>query len=442
LYIQPIPWCGDSAKLFSVIADQPWAMWFDSSQLDRYDIMVADPIDAFIVDNAKHESPAWQRLQRMMEEYFPHSPDHRWPFVGGLAGYLEYGALSEFAACGGYQIGHYGWALIVDHHLHQIWLISAWPKQYGKDKLEKWRRLFTAASYSTHCVAASPFVVIKPPIANMTREAYRLAFDKLHAYLVAGDCYQVNLAQRFHAEVSGDPWLAYLAWRAISPAPWGGYLKLPGREILSRSPESLICLKHGHVVTRPIKGTRRRGVSTEEDQAMADELCQSPKDRAENVMIVDLLRNDLGRCCQTGSIKVSKLCQLNSYAQVHHLVSTIEGELNPAVTPLELLAAISPGGSITGAPKRRAMEIIAELEPDRRGVYCGSLFLLDYNQRMSANIAIRTATHEMGQLRYHAGGGVVYDSTWQNEYQECLIKAGHFYRWLQQIVPVATDDRL
>src|SRR5690606_38981037 len=257
-------------------------------------------------------------------------------------------------------------------------------------------------------------------------DAYRTAFARVQDYLQRGDCYQVNLARRFRAGYRGDPWRAYCQLRALGPAPFGAYLSLPFAEILSISPERFLLLEQGRVETRPIKGTRPRRADPVADAAEAAALRDSDKDRAENVMIVDLMRNDLGRVCRPGSIEVSGLFELESHASVHHLVSTVTGRLREGVTAVDLLAACLPGGSITGAPKRRAMEIIDELEPARRGVYCGAIGYLSDDGRMDTNIAIRTAVCQAGEISYWAGGGLVADSEADAEFEETLHKARPF----------------
>jgi para-aminobenzoate synthetase component 1 len=209
----------------------------------------------------------------------------------------------------------------------------------------------------------------------------------------------------------------------MNAAPFSAYLNLPQAQILSSSPERFLKLQNGKVETKPIKGTRPKKAYPASDWHQIDELRNSRKDRAENLMIVDLLRNDLGKTCQLGSVKVPNLFSIESYATVHHLVSTITGLLSPGCHALDLLKSCFPGGSITGAPKIRAMEIIEELEPNRRGVYCGSIGYIGFDGNMDTNIAIRTLVHSGGSIRFWAGGGIVNDSVLEEEYQECFDKA-------------------
>jgi para-aminobenzoate synthetase component 1 len=236
------------------------------------------------------------------------------------------------------------------------------------------------------------------------------------------------LAQRFSAAVQGDPWDTYRRMRADNPAPYGAYLNLPFGQVLSASPEQFLGLSAGQVTTRPIKGTRPRGPTRVEDDALRAALRESEKDRAENLMIVDLLRNDLGKVCRPGSIRVPELFKVESFATVHHLVSTVTGELRADSDALQLLRSCFPGGSITGAPKRRAMQVIAELEPDRREVYCGSIGWIGYDGAMDSSIAIRTLLWSDSRVRYWAGGGIVADSELQSEYRETFAKAAAFFR--------------
>jgi para-aminobenzoate synthetase component 1 len=269
----------------------------------------------------------------------------------------------------------------------------------------------------------------------MDSGCYHQAFNRIRDYIREGDCYQVNLAQRFQAPCTGDPWLGYRRLRAINPAPFAAYLNLPFGQVLSSSPERFLEVRGGHVETRPIKGTRPRQSDPAADAAQAGELAACGKDRAENLMIVDLLRNDLGKVCVPGSVETSRLFEVESFANVHHLVSTVTGRLAPGLDAIDLLRAAFPGGSITGAPKLRAMEIIEELEPDRRGVYCGAIGYLGFNGDMDTNIAIRTVVITAGQAHCWAGGGIVADSEWQAEYQECLDKASPMLRLLASDSP-------
>ncbi|MDZ7810944.1 MAG: aminodeoxychorismate synthase component I [Arhodomonas sp.] len=263
---------------------------------------------------------------------------------------------------------------------------------------------------------------------DLDERAYAAAFRRVMDYLHAGDCYQINLARRFSAALEGDPIGLWLALRAASPGGYGACLDFPGMAVLSVLPERFLWQRAGEVSTRPIKGTRPRGHDAAADEAIAEELAAAPKDRAENLMIVDLLRNDLGRVCATGSVRVPRLFAVERFATVQHLVSEVSGRLAPGRDAVDLLTACLPGGSITGAPKRRAMEIIDELEPSARGVYCGAIGYLGDDGAMDTSIAIRTAVARGGRVEYRAGGGIVADSQESAELAETLDKAAAFLR--------------
>jgi para-aminobenzoate synthetase component 1 len=260
--------------------------------------------------------------------------------------------------------------------------------------------------------------------SSFTHRGYLDAVTRVREYIIAGDIFQANLSQRFEAPLEEDPWHLYRRLREVNPAPFAAYLEWGGVAVASASPERFLELSPaGRVETRPIKGTRPRGTSPEHDQALGQALQESEKDRAENLMIVDLLRNDLSRVCRPGTVRVPELFALEQYRTVHHLVSTVEGRLAEGKDAADLLAATFPGGSITGAPKVRAMEIIAELEPSRRGIYCGSIGYWSVTGALDTSIVIRTLLAAGGKLFFSAGGGIVADSDPEQEYQETLDKA-------------------
>ncbi|AFT78429.1 P-aminobenzoate synthetase, component I [Alteromonas macleodii str. 'Black Sea 11'] len=269
--------------------------------------------------------------------------------------------------------------------------------------------------------------------SNLSKDAYEVCLDKIHAYLRAGDCYQVNMAQRFSAGFEGNLWHAYRELRSQNQAPFSAFYKLPQGSIASISPERFLRVKNGVVETKPIKGTRPRFKDKAKDAESAQSLLMAEKDRAENLMIVDLLRNDISKHCKPHSVKVPALFALESYEAVHHLVSTVTGELNETSSPLELLASAFPGGSITGAPKIRAMEVIDELEPHRRNIYCGSVFYMGFREDMDSSICIRTVLAENHRLHCWAGGGIVLDSVASEEYQETLDKVSKILPVLESL---------
>jgi para-aminobenzoate synthetase component 1 len=262
--------------------------------------------------------------------------------------------------------------------------------------------------------------------SSFTHAGYLDAVTRVREYILAGDIFQTNLSQRFEAPLREEPWELYLRLRQRNAAPFAAYFDIPDAVVLSASPERFLRVDvDGRVETRPIKGTRPRGIGPEHDGALGRALTESAKDRAENLMIVDLMRNDLSRVCAPGTVRVPELFALERYATVHHLVSTVVGQLTPGSDALELLRAAFPGGSITGAPKVRAMEIIAELEPSQRSVYCGSIGYWSVTGALDTNIAIRTiiAPRNRGRVYFNAGGGIVADSDPQQEYRETLDKA-------------------
>jgi para-aminobenzoate synthetase component I len=278
-----------------------------------------------------------------------------------------------------------------------------------------------APSYPVEDGWWSPRLVLR---SSFTHPGYLDAVARVREYVYAGDIFQANLSQRFDAPLDEPPWALYRRLRVRNPAPFAAYLDFPDAVVLSASPERFLLLDvGGRVETRPIKGTRPRGVGPEHDGALGLALAESEKDRAENLMIVDLMRNDLSRVCAPGTVRVSELFALERYATVHHLVSTVVGTLAEGRDGWDLLRATFPGGSITGAPKVRAMEIIAELEPSARSVYCGSLGYWSVTGALDTSIAIRTVVALGGRVYFGAGGGIVADSDPEQEYRETLDKA-------------------
>lgn len=448
--ISPLPYHPDSAECFEAIADEPWAVFLDSgrphSTRGRFDILAARPHITLVTRGGMTEirerdrptlSPA-DPFELLRHYLAADGQPTALPFAGGAIGYFGYDLARriehlpsharDVEAIPDMAVGIYDWAVVVDHAERASWLVSG-----GRDSRTdaRWDELIALFNDMPHAPARAPFRV-GPVSCNFTRDSYRQAFSRVQRYIRAGDCYQVNLAQRFAADVRGDHWLGYQTLRRLNPAPYSAYLNFPGARILSSSPERFLEVRQGHVETRPIKGTRPRAAAPEADSALARELRGSGKDRAENLMIVDLLRNDLGKVCEAGSVAVPKLFDVESFATVHHLVSTVTGRLGEDIDAVGLLRAAFPGGSITGAPKIRAMEIIEELEPNRRGVYCGAVGWLGFNGDMDTNIAIRTMVSSNHSLRFWAGGGLVADSRADEEYQECLDKAAAMLRLMRE----------
>ncbi|MBL8864365.1 MAG: aminodeoxychorismate synthase component I, partial [Planctomycetia bacterium] len=318
------------------------------------------------------------------------------------------------------------WVVAFDHSQNRAWLISRNRSQGQVRDLVKLATMREPIPRDSKRVAGQ-----RPAVqSNFTREGYIAAVRRVIDYIHAGDVFQVNLSQRLLAPLSERPLDLYGRLRERCPSPFGCYFDIGDFQILSASPEQFLKVSDGEVVTRPIKGTRPRGRTPEDDAALLRDLTTNPKDRAENVMIVDLLRNDLGRVCEYGSIRVPRVCEVESYNYVHHLVSEVRGRLRSNLTPWDLLRATFPGGSVTGAPKVRAMEIIAELEPTARGPYCGSVGFVGFDGTMDSNILIRTFTAGRGRLQFPVGGGIVADSDPEREYEETLHKAAGLLRAL------------
>ncbi len=436
----PLPYFADSAQLFSPYAGLPWAVLLDStypiSGQGRFDIMAYAPACTLqtrgaltLVRTAEEERVSeddpFLLLKQQLGQRLPAIDEL--PFNGGVIGYFAYDLarrvekLPTLAADAEQvpemAVGIYRWAVVVDHLQKQSWLVGyGLAEHLITDLVRQFSQLPAVGAFSD-------FKVLRAPQSNMSRQIYANAFSRIKHYLKEGDCYQINLTQRFASPCQGDPWTAYLALRQINAAPFSAYLNLPDVQVLSSSPERFLKVTGKQVETKPIKGTRPRKADSAQDMLQMQALASSEKDRAENVMIVDLLRNDIGRSCREGSVSVPKLFAVESYATVHHLVSTVIGELAAGKHALDLLRSCFPGGSITGAPKIRAMEIIEELEPHRRGIYCGSIGYIGFDGNMDTNIAIRTLVHNQGSVRFWVGGGIVNDSVESEEYQECFDKA-------------------
>jgi len=362
------------------------------------------------------------------------------PFTGGAAGLFGFdlgrsievipSTAAADIAMEDLCIGIYPWAIITDHELQSTYLVSQ------LDEL-------STQALKADILLATPtqdkeFVLERDFVSNMTREQYAEKFHRVIDYIHAGDCYQVCLAQRFDAPYKGNPWAAYKQLRLVSPTPFSAYMETPEGALLSLSPERFLKVDNCKVETKPIKGTRPRGKTDAEDQQLIEELAASPKDRSENVMIVDLLRNDISKHCLPFSVKVPSLFAIETYSNVHHLVTTVTGELESSEQILPLLKGAFPGGSITGAPKLRAMEIIEELEPHRRNGFTGSIGYISSNGRMDTNICIRTlVTNAKGDGGGHiycwAGGGLIADSECDSEYQETFVKVDNLLNGLRAL---------
>lgn len=433
-YSIDLPYSPEPEHYYSVLRAWPDAVWLDSCALSRYDIMCAAPHCTVIADSP--DVAAFEQLRAELGTLLVAEPDV--PFAGGALGYWSYDlarSLYEVPALAldaehlpVMRVGIYDWALLVDHQQQRCRLVSHRRYPETQALLEELKSSLT----ETLSVVCLPFRVLAEPRSNFTLARYRQAFEQVQAYLQSGDCYQINLAQRYSAPAQGDGYQAYRHLRKISPAPYSAFLDFSDVQILCASPERFLSVQAGTVETKPIKGTRPRGQDAQSDRRYAHELAVHPKDRAENLMIVDLLRNDLGKCCAPGTVSVPKLFDVESYAYVHHLVSTVRGQLAEGRSALDVLQACFPGGSITGAPKQRAMQIIEQLEPHRRGVYCGVIGYIGFDGNMDSNIVIRTLVYARGEIRCWAGGGIVADSDCDAEYQETLDKASAMLAVLQK----------
>jgi para-aminobenzoate synthetase component 1 len=437
-YSTSLPYAANAGGYFSTIANLPWAAWLDSGGRGRYDILVAQPVTTLETRSDKTKVSEGGREQIYSDDPFSLLRDKlgdrvannlNVPFCGGALGYWGYDLARRWMTLpeqdGAVQglpdmaVGIYDWALVIDHYRQEVKLVSQLRNpETVKNLPEILERLQSKSKKINEHFAATGAIT-----SNFSQAEYASAFGRIHDYLIAGDCYQVNLAQRFTAPASGSPFEVYLRLREISPAPYAAYLNFPQGQILSASPERFLQVRDGRVETKPIKGTRKRATDEAADAQLIEDLRTNIKDRAENLMIVDLLRNDLSKNCATGSVKVEKMFEVESYANVHHLVSTITGRLVAGSDALSLFKDCFPGGSITGAPKQRAMQIIAELEPQRRGVYCGSIGYIGWDGNMDTNIAIRTLIYEKGAIHCSAGGGIIADSVMKAEYEETQHKA-------------------
>lgn len=456
--LDPVP---DVTQALQKLARQPYSLLLESAQRDarlgRYSFLTADPF-AFLrlpVGTAGPLGQLRQMLAPWPAEHLPELP----PFQGGAAGLISYdlGRSLERLPAPRYDefglpaiaVGLYDVVVAWDHVQERAWIVShGFPEKTFDGRRRRARqRMAEFLSWLRESISSSekhwkfsslgecdvlsaadlapqfPVEGLPGLTSNFTPDAYRAAIERAIEYIDAGDIFQVNLAQRLLRKAQDDGLALYLRMRQANPAPFAGWFDLCSAQIVSASPERFLCVQQGRVEARPIKGTRPRLRRAEADLFAAEELLASAKDRAENVMIVDLLRNDLSRVCRPESVRVTQLCALETYAYVQHLVSAVEGTLEPGRDVLDLVAAAFPGGSVTGAPKIRAMEIIAELEPTARGAYCGSLGYLGFDGTADWNILIRTVTCSRGWWQFPVGGGIVAASQPDLEYAETWHKA-------------------
>jgi len=392
----------------------------------RFDILSALPYDRLtIMRDGSDVAMVYEMIQQRLSNTVT---THDFPFQGGAIGYMSYDfgallagihhqnphpALSDMPLV---DLAFYDWAIIVDHQQKTVHLLGAHQHSDTQDILQDIKRRWHIPRPNNVFALQSDF---KP---LMTMDEYHQAFDAIHYDLCHGRAYQVNLTQSFVAHYTGDTWEIYKQNRRKNPVPYAAYWRGVNVDVLSFSPERFLLMDNGRVLTSPIKGTIRRSDQIDLDDRLRAELMSSDKNRAENVMIVDLMRNDLGKLAKPGTVTVTALCEVQSFNGVHHLVSDVEADFDKNVTPMDVFAACFPGGSITGAPKREAMRMIAEHETVARGVYCGSIGYFSSHGRFDCNIAIRTLTATQDRLILGAGGGIVVDSRWDDEYRECFTK--------------------
>jgi para-aminobenzoate synthetase component 1 len=454
--IEEIPLPADPATAFASLLSRPGAFWLDSALADgdlgRYSFVGAEPFLTVVSKGWRIElrrprsteivdGDPFRVLAGLWSRYRVAATPGLPPLTAGAVGYFAYDlchfiervptTTADDAPIPDCYLGFYDALIAIDHAQGRAWLCSSGLPETGRRgreraqrRLQRLRELLLNPPPQRASTAATPSDGSPQVTSNFSQASYLAAIGRAKEYIAAGDIFQVNLSQRLSAPMTGSAYDLYGRLREINPAPFAAYLHLDRGDpaIVCSSPERFLRVRHGAVETRPIKGTRPRGLTPAEDARLAQELLTSGKDRAENVMIVDLERNDLGRVCRYGSVRARDLCALETYATVFHLVSTVEGDLHEGKTPWDLLRACFPGGSITGAPKVRAMQIIDELEPTRRGVYTGAIGYVSFAGDMDLNVVIRTFLVRDGRAHFQVGGGIVADSDPEAEYEETLNK--------------------
>lgn len=432
----------DPLQIFYSFYSQQGALFLDSSQyheqLGRYSFIAIDP---FQIINSKNDGNPLVNLQKTLAQYSLARVNNMPPFQGGICGYFSYDLYhylenitdnrSDDTHFPDMVIGLYDLVIAFDHYLCKAWIFSSgYPEQQPAKRLlraqERYRWLVQLLEKVPEIPPLSNDVCNPEEIvSNFDQASYEQAVAHAVDYIYAGDIFEVNISQRFSAPLPENvsAFQLYCRLRKLNKAPFSSYLNFEDTIIASSSPERFLRLDRQRIETRPIKGTCKRGATQQEDVALAKELMASEKDRAENIMIVDLMRNDLSRVSKAHTVKVEQLCQLESYATVHHLVSVITAELEAQYNAIDLLKAAFPGGSVTGAPKVRAMEIITEIEPHRRGPYCGCIGYMGFNGDMDTAITIRTYAIKNDTVYFQAGGAITADSKPSIEYQETLNKA-------------------
>jgi para-aminobenzoate synthetase component 1 len=465
-----------ASELFELISGRPHSFFLDSgmdpTKLGRYSFLGSEPFlvissrgpEITLMRGQEHEvqrGNPFDIIGRLLEPYRLNHCPAPVPFLGGAVGYLGYDLCHFTERLPSTAIGDlglpesclavYDTILAFDHLEKKAFIVTTgFPEveegqrlRRARMRLEETKDWLHAASATQETSLSGGGILGESELepqhegqeitlkSNFTPEEYMSAVNRVREYIAAGDVFQVNLSQRFEADLKISPFEFHKRLRAVNPAPFAGYLNFPEVTVVSASPERFLKVQSDLVETRPVKGTRPRGGNPVEDERLADELTHSAKDRAENLMIVDLERNDLARVCRYGTVKVTELAILETFPTVFHLTSTVTGRLRRGKSNIDLLKATFPGGSITGAPKVRAMEIIDEIEPTRRSVYTGSIGYLGFNEDMDINIVIRTVLIKEGKVYFQVGGGIIYDSDAEAEYVETLDKARALIRALQ-----------
>ncbi len=441
-------WKQDAWGIFEAIKDKQNVFFLDSSLrrpgLGQYSFLGFEP---FYIFKAKGQKDSLNQLRELLKRY--ELANSRFPFLGGAVGYLAYdfglslenieGKAKDDLDVPDVFFGFYDVIIALDHWQRKLIIFSTGFPEKGSflAKKRSEQRLKEAIQQLSQIrIKETPAQVQTEHqlklISNFTKEKYLKAVTKAKDYIKKGDIYQVNLSQRFSARTSLSSFDLYQKLRRVSPSDFSAYLDCGDFQIISSSPERFLNFDGKKVSTRPMKGTRPRGINPQADARHKRDLLQSQKDQAELLMIVDLLRNDLGRVCKYGSIKVSSMRALEAYSTVYQTTASIEGVLHPDKDRLDLLKACFPGGSITGCPKIRSMEIIEELEPAKRAIYTGSLGYFGFNNTLDLNILIRTILKKNGKIYFQTGGGIVADSRAENEYQETLTKAQGIFSALKR----------
>ncbi|MEX1203908.1 MAG: aminodeoxychorismate synthase component I [Dongiaceae bacterium] len=443
----------DPPTLFAAFADDGYAALLDSAlasePLGRYSFIAVEPFQVLEakggelrLDGRPIVGDPFEVLRAELARYPLSAAPGLPPLQSGVVGYFGYELARHLERVPvaplddmGFPdlvLGFYDVIVAFDHRDRRAWILSSGhpEKDPAARRARAEGRLRGIESRLAAATAVADTPLPRPRaraeiVSNFSRADYEAAVGRVIDYIYAGDIFQANLSQRFRATLPPElsPYDLFRRLRGLNPAPFAAFLKAGDVTIASSSPERFLSLRDGRVETCPIKGTRPRGMTPQHDQALGALLLGSEKDRAENVMIVDLLRNDLSRVCRDGSVEVPRLCGLETFATVFHLVSIVTGALRPGMTAVDLLAACFPGGSITGAPKIRAMEIIAEIEPTRRGPYCGAIGYIGFDGAMDTNIVIRTFAMRGDTVTFQAGGGIVADSDPADEYEETVAKA-------------------